>query len=279
MLINSLLIFIEETLPIFVLYAYLCAWHSYFEYRKETKPVKTNAIGSFAGEVFKLKQDHHIYFICAILLGLLLSAFITSVRPWLGMTLDGIGYEVVLILLALCFVASVLVGQITNNSTTRKVLFSLSLFLLVLPHASDFMVFFASVLQVQLYSSVYVGVSIGLGICLSISYLLFFVFRNIGKSLPLKLAMAIFLAGQLSNIVTILQQIDVLSSSLPLWNTNGFIADSNEYGQFFHVLVGYDATPTLIYLVILGASTLIIFTLLMSSKLIEGKSTAFGVVQ
>ena len=195
------------------------------------------------------------------------------------MTLDGIGYEVVLILLALCFVASVLVGQITNNSSTRKVLFSLSLFLLVLPHASDFMVFFASVLQVQLYSSVYVGVSIGLGICLSISYLLFFVFRNIGKSLPLKLAMAIFLAGQLSNIVTILQQIDVLSSSLPLWNTNGFIADSNEYGQFFHVLVGYDATPTLIYLVILGASTLIIFTLLMRSKLIQGKSTAFGVVQ
>ena len=181
------------------------------------------------------------------------------------MTLDGIGYEVVLILLALCFVASVLVGQITNNSSTRKVLFSLSLFLLVLPHASDFMVFFASVLQVQLYSSVYVGVSIGLGICLSISYLLFFVFRNIGKSLPLKLAMAIFLAGQLSNIVTILQQIDVLSSSLPLWNTNGFIADSNEYGQFFHVLVGYDATLTLIYLVILGASTLIIFTLLFRS--------------
>jgi high-affinity iron transporter len=76
-----------------------------------------------------------------------------------------------------------------------------------------------------------------------------------------------------------LQQIDVLSSSLPLWNTNSFIADSNEYGQFFHVLVGYDATPTLIYLVILGASTLIIFTLLMRSKLIEGKSTAFGVVQ
>lgn len=279
MLINSLLIFIEETLPIFVLYAYLCAWHSYFEYRNETKPMNKKAIGSFAGEVFKLKQDHHIYFICAILLGLLLSVFITSVRPWLGMTLDGIGYEVVLIMLTVCFVASVLLGQITNNSTNRNVLFSLSLFLLVLPHASDFMVFFASVLQIQLYSSVYVGVSIGLGICLSISYLLFFVFLNIGKSLPLKLAVAIFLAGQLSNIVTILQQIDVLYSSLPLWNTNSFIADSNEYGQFFHVLVGYDATPTLIYLVILGASTLIIFTLLMRSKLIEGKSTAFGVVQ
>ena len=279
MLINSLLIFIEETLPIFVLYAYLCAWHTFFEGRKETNTVQTNDVNSFSGQVLKLKQDHHVYFICAILLGLLLSVFITRVRPWLGMTLDGIGYEALLIVLAICSVVSVLLGQMTNNSTKRKGLFSLSLFLLVLPHASDFMVFFKSVVQVQLYASVYVGVSIGLGICLSISYLLFFVFLNVGTSLPLKVAIAIFLGGQLSNIVNILQQIDVLSSSLPLWNTNGFIADSNEYGQFFHVLVGYDATPTLIYLVILGASTLVIFTLLMRSKLIESKSTLFGVVQ
>lgn len=279
MLINSLLIFIEETLPIFVLYAYLCAWHSFFEGRNETKTLQTNDVKSLSGKVLKLKQDHHVYFICAILLGLLLSVFITRVRPWLGMTLDGIGYETLLIVLAICSVVSVLLGQMTNNGTKRKGLFSLSLFLLVLPHASDFMVFFKSVVQVQLYASVYVGVSIGLGICLSISYLLFFVFLNVGTSLPLKGAIAIFLGGQLSNIVNVLQQIDVLSSSLPLWNTNGFIADSNEYGQFFHVLVGYDATPTLIYLVILGASTLVIFTLLMRSKFIESKSTVFGVVQ
>ena len=279
MLINSLLIFIEETLPVLVLYAYLCAWHSYCEHRQETKPIKIEEVKSFTNAVFKLKQDHHVYFISAIMLGLMLSVFITSVRPWLGMTLDGIGYEIALIMLTVCFVASVLIGQITNNSTMRKVFFSLSLLLLVLPHASDFMVFFTSVVRVQLYASIYVGISIGLGICISISYLLFFVFLNVGKSLPLKLAMAIFLAGQLSNIITILQQIDVLSASLPLWNTNSFIADSNEYGQFFHVLFGYDATPTLIYLVILSASTVIILTLLMRAKLIDGKSTAFGVVQ
>ena len=126
---------------------------------------------------------------------------------------------------------------------------------------------------------VYVGVSIGLVICFSSSYLLFFVGLNVGTSLPLKGAIAIFLGGQLSNIVNVLQQIDVLSSSLPLWNTNGFIADSNEYGQFFHVLVGYDAKPIRMYLGILGASTLVIFTLLMRSKFIESKSTVFGVVQ
>jgi high-affinity iron transporter len=76
-----------------------------------------------------------------------------------------------------------------------------------------------------------------------------------------------------------LQQIDVLSSSLPLWNTNNLIADRNEYGQFFHVLIGYDATPTLIYLCVFGVSTIIIFTLLMRTKLIEGKSTDHRVVQ
>jgi high-affinity iron transporter len=279
MLINSLLIFIEETLPIFVLYAYLCAWHSFFDVRQHSQKMKRNGGGTFASELSKLKQDHHVYYFCAILLGLLSSAGITHFRPRLGMALEGIGYEVLLIGLAICFVASVLVGQVANSSRSRKLLFSFSLFLLVLPHTSDFMVFFASVLQVQLYASVYVGVSIGLGICISISYLLFFVFMNINKSMPLKLAIALFLAGQLSNIVTILQQTDILSASLPLWNTNNVIADRNEYGQLFHVLVGYDATPTLIYLVIFGTSALIIFTLLMRVRLIERNSTAFGVVQ
>jgi high-affinity iron transporter len=279
MLINSLLLFIEETLPIFILYAYICAWHSFFDASQKALQLETKQVKPLPNWVFALKQDHHFFYFCSIVLGLLCSAILTHFRPWLGMTLEGIGYEILLIGISLSLTAGVIFGQTTNNDIVRKLLFSLSLFLLVLPHASDFTVFFTSIGQTQLYASVYVGISVGLGICISISYLLFFVFVNIERSLPLKLAIALFLAGQLSNIVTVLQQIDVLSSSLPLWNTNNLIADRNEYGQFFHVLIGYDATPTLIYLAVFGASTILIFTLLMRTNLIEGKSTIHGVVK
>jgi len=279
MLINSLLLFIEETLPIFILYAYICAWHSFFDSNQKLLTADDKKVNMLTMWWFALKQDHHFFYLCTIMLGLLSSAILTHFRPWLGMTLEGIGYEVLLIGISLSLTASVIFGQITKNNLIRKLLFSLSLFLLVLPHASDFIVFFTSVGQTQLHASVYVGVSVGLGICISISYLLFFVFLNIDNSLPLKLAIALFLAGQLSNIVTVLQQIDVLSSSLPLWNTNNLIADRNEYGQFFHILIGYDATPTLIYLVVFGVSTIVIFTLLMRTNLTESKSTVHGVIQ
>jgi high-affinity iron transporter len=278
MLINSLLLFIKETLPIFILYTYICAWHSFFDSSKKSLPLTAKRHKPLSTWIFTLRQDHHFFYLFAIILGLLSSAILTYFRPWLGMALEGIGYEILLIVISLSLTTGVILGQTTNNDITRKLLFSLSLFLLVIPHASDFIVFFTSVGQTQLRASVYVGVSIGLGICVSISYLLFFVFLNIDKSLPLKIAIALFLAGQLSNIVTILQQIDVLSSSLPLWNSNNFIADRNEYGQFFHVLVGYDATPTLIYLVVFGAATIIIFTLLMRTKVTENKNTVHGVI-
>jgi high-affinity iron transporter len=132
----------------------------------------------------------------------------------------------------------------------------------VLPHASDFIVFFDSVSQPQLYSSITIGVTLALGICVSITYLLFFLFLSLKYEQALKLAVSVFLAGQLSNVVTILQQVDLLPSTLPLWNTNEIIADKHEFGQFFHVLFGYDATPTAAYLSLLILSTLIMFTFL-----------------
>ena len=46
----------------------------------------------------------------------------------------------------------------------------------------------------------------------------------------------------------LLEQVDILSSSKILWNSNGFLAENSELGQLFSVLFGYDATPSIIQL-------------------------------
>lgn len=301
MLINSLLIFIEETLPICILYAYLCAWHATLApanmHIKDDKnqnsllgktqfglalsiPIAISKVGK---QLFmrlsaeRAPQQQHVYYFFAIMLGLICSVFFTQLRPSLGMAFEGLGYEVALIALSIMCVTCVLVAMRTPIPIVSKLLFSVGLFFLVVPHASDFIVFLSSVAQAQLHSIVYVGMSIGFGICISISYLLFVAFLNIKKSYALKLAISLFLAGQLSGIVNTLQQIDILSSTLPLWNSNDFIADRNEYGQFFHVLFGYDATPSSIYLLVLATFSVLIFTFLMS--ITPHKDNVHGAIQ
>lgn len=279
MLINSLLLFIEETLAIFILYAYISAWHSLYPlYKPKAKLVligEQNQVDDQNANKFKL--GHHSFYILAIILGMLFSVTFTQIRPSLGMAFDGVGYEVLLILITIILVGSALLAFGAYQLISPRLCFAVSLFLIVIPHASDFIVFLSSVTQSNMHASVYAGISIGLGICFSISYLLYFLFLNVNKVLTYMLAVSLFLSAQLSNIVVILQQIDVLSSSLPLWNTNHIVEDKSEFGQFFHVLFGYDATPTLLYLLALTLFTFIILGLLVKSPF--GKQTAHGVVQ
>lgn len=257
MLINSLLLFIEETLAVSVLYAYLCALQHY-----QVASLRSN----------RDSLSHHTCCASAILLGILLSLPFTYIRPYLGMAFNGIAYELVLITFTIVTVCSLLLSQCFTNIMLKRLFFSISLILLAIPHSSDFMVFFMSVTHTQslndmaagLSAGMIAGISVGFGICISVGYLLFFLFSSVKSKLPLKVAIALFLASQLSGIVNILQQIDALSSSLPLWNSNKFIADNNEYGQFFNVLFGYDATPTFFYL-----TSLITFSLLILGFLIK----------
>ncbi len=267
MLINSLMLFIEETLPIFILYAYINAWEFTQSDRSNEKAPPGQVSSLQLTYMFILgKNYHHLMYISAIILGLLFSYLLTSIRPWLGSSYTGTGYEALLVIMTIICVITVVFGLHAKGMLARKLYFSISLFTLILPHASDFIVFFDSVSKSQLYSSITIGAVLGLGICASISYLLFFLFLNLKNDIVIKLAVSVFLAGQLSNVVNILQQIDVLPSSLPLWNTNEIIADRNEFGQFFHVLFGYDATPTLAYLAVLILSFLILFAFLIKTS-------------
>ncbi|MFQ3249544.1 MAG: high-affinity iron transporter [Glaciecola sp.] len=277
MLINSLLLFIEETLAIFILYSYISAWH-FLDKPEVTLKLLNKQLSNKENPITKAyKLGHHASYTLAIIIGILFSAVFTQFRPSLGMLFDGVGYEVFLILTTCVFVASVLLAFGKRRFIRPQLCFAFSLFLIVIPHASDFIVFLSSVTQSNMHASVYAGISVGLGICFSISYLLYFLFLNVNKVLPYQLAVSLFLSAQLSNIVVILQQIDVLSSSLPLWNTNYFVEDKSEFGQFFHVLFGYDATPTLLYLLALTFFTFIILGLLVKSP--YGRQTARGVAQ
>ena len=277
MLINSLLIFIEETLAIFILYAYISVWLTFYYPNAKFELCNKQHSTQNNKSLKKFRFGRQAYFILAIIFGLIFSITFTQIRPWLGMTMNGFGYEIFLMLVASTSIASILIAMTKSKLVNPQFCFSFALFLMVIPHASDLFVFLSSVTQSNMHAGAYAGMSIGLGICFSISYLLYFFFLHINNVLLYQFALSLFLSAQSSSIVVTLQQIDVLSSSLPLWNSNYLVEDKSEFGQFFKVLFGYDATPTLLYLAVLITFTFIILGFLVKSSV--GHHTAHGVVQ
>ncbi|GLX77094.1 hypothetical protein tinsulaeT_04340 [Thalassotalea insulae] len=101
--------------------------------------------------------------------------------------------------------------------------------------------------------SLLLGVLVAAGIGLSFSILLFFLLRWLANNhyrIYWQALWACFLAGLVAQMVHLLSQVDLLSDSSALWNSGWLIEDSSEYGHVFQALIGYEATPSMSYLII-----------------------------
>ncbi|MDT0583889.1 high-affinity iron transporter [Brumicola blandensis] len=249
MLINSLLLLIEEALPISIAYAYLC---SFFHYQVNHHTSK----------------NHKITFLLnvTIVLSLLLGLAFSSIRPTLTNMVEGQAYELALVLFIALFILFVFGGLIASTARISLALLSASLVCIVIPHASDFFVFMQSVFNIDTSTEIYTGILIGLGICFSFSYLLYFFCTRVLNHSTFKILLSLFLAAQIAGALTILEQIGLISSSLPLWDSNFLISESQEYGQLLKTIFGYDATPSIEYIAVLAVS--IVLTSVFIFKLI-----------
>ena len=257
MLINTVLVFLQNILPIFVVISLLFAQQ---DARYKSSSQEKNHV-SYLSIMYLLNTTG---------IGLIVVFLLSYFMPRLSQLSSGTGLEIVfsiLFSLIYCFiVTSFLLNLASNNKQIQyqklihqKIGISLVILLLVLcVHGSYFSLYVMS-LTIQnttietLYSSIVVGVIIGTGICLSIAILLYFILVSLAKKSRSQIVcyfLLLFGVGQLIQGLQLLEQVDIISSNAHLWSTNYLIAEDSELGYFLTILFGYEATPSAMELIV-----------------------------
>ena len=229
MLINTVILFLRDALPIFILLAILIA-----QVRISSKYL-TFALGA----------------------GLLLAMLFILQIDTLSEMFDGAGIELTLWLLHLLFYCNVVwLAAVTlrpQSSQRYRICLAIALMLVIIvAKGSNFLLYLHGYLnQINALQSLFLGTLLGLGICLSVAVLLYFFvawLRTRFGVLAASTALLIFAAGQLSNALNLLIQVDLLPNTAVVWDSGWLVDDQSEYGYLFNVLIGYVATPSYLQL-------------------------------
>jgi len=112
----------------------------------------------------------------------------------------------------------------------------------------------------ELFAPVLIGSSIGTGIGLSIGVFVYYLIVNLPVLYGLRLGffVLVFIAsGMVSQAIQMLLQADLLTSQLPVWNTSEIVSEQSFVGEILFAMIGYEATPTLVQVVLYAFSILL----------------------
>jgi high-affinity iron transporter len=104
----------------------------------------------------------------------------------------------------------------------------------------------------QHFWSLFTGTILGFGVCFSAGILIYLfnhAFLRRGRQGLFVLLILCWSAGQLIFTFNLLAQVNLISASAPIWNTSDWISDSSELGLVLNTLIGYEATPTLLQII------------------------------
>ncbi|WP_426358179.1 hypothetical protein ACPUVO_17330 [Pseudocolwellia sp. HL-MZ19] len=249
MIINTIILFLRDLLPIFILFGYLHVF------------IKRNEI-AFS------------YLSPALTLGVISSLLFFGIVPHVSELFEGTGIERTYVALLLITYS----GLFFINSTTSKSIFtsvkSKSLILVaagtfIVFKASAFLIFFDVYFQQQGNSTnILIGCIIGLGICASFTTLFTFILTELlesNKTLVVNICWALFLAGQLSQITIYLSQVDLINIGPAVINFSTYIKDQSEYGHVLKALIGFEESPSKLFIFIYSLA----FTLPFLAQLIN----------
>lgn len=226
MLINTVILFIRDTLPVFLLVSLVLAQGPQF--------ARTLAI--------------------ALASGLILAVLTYSSLGALSLMFSGGGFEL-LNVIVLAF------GWLAFCEWMRRLIMVYQpqagwpLFVLIvaitLVNAVPFLVYsFGYWSSQQADMALMVGTVIGLGISCSVAVLLFVGVSALQHQWAKRAMLSVFVAGQVAPIAMLLEQINALTESSRLWDTSDWVADDSEYGHLLNVLFGYEATPSAAYVLV-----------------------------
>ena len=232
MLINTVVLILRDTLPIFLLLSVLLALPGVSRlslvWRIASLLVTAAMTYSYLGVISRLAEGAGFELLKSLLL----------VTAWIGIC------TLVIFPLSRCYLVSVGITLLVLG--------------IGLPNSLHFMVYFVSELSRNSDSTLlFLGTTIGLGISISIAILLNIALTHFLSHKATFFFTTVFVAAQVANIALLLEQIDILPTPQQVWDSSQIINDNSEYGHLLNALIGYEATPSMSYIM------LFIFTLVV----------------
>ena len=260
MLINTIILFLRDALPVFVISTILIS-------------------------LLQQQGIKQLWYFLAACSSVILSLFLLTAIDDISHTFDSTGREwLYACFYIICyFIALLLLTQlpvVQGHLSMRRhfviLLCASSLMVIVMTlNSANFLIYITGFWYQNNASNVLVaGVILGVGICASIAVLLYFLMTFIERYCRIicQILLIFFSAGLLMKATNLLIQIDVLSSERFLWDSNHLIIENSELGQLLTVFVGYDATPTMLQFSLYLSAILIAFSLMLSRAIFSKPS-------
>lgn len=167
--------------------------------------------------------------------------------------IDGLGLEILQgCLLISCYMIAVyfFINLRLRDKFSLRLLAAVFVTCIIILNANKLLIFFSSFWRVDGQNdSLFLGLILGVGICTSIATLLVLILKPLQKVKIASYLFLFFVVGQFAHIANLLQQTDLVTAQ-QIWNTEELIADENEIGQFLTTLIGYESSPTGLYIMI-----------------------------
>ena len=222
MLINTVLVFTRDLLPLFILLSVLLQLNT---------PAKTRLVAK------------------ALVVATALMLLITPELSSITRLAEGNGLELLFVLLMLLLLLCLLALALNWRCSNMMILLALSLQLVM---CSINLVLFSltGIGTDGAAESLWLGAVLGLGICSSIAVLAYQLLAELRRlsSWWLGVMLALIAARQGSEAISLLMQTDWISQQALLWDSSHILAEQSELGVFFHAWFGYESTPDTIQL-------------------------------
>ena len=235
MLINTVVLFLRELMPVMLLISVLLVW------QREQWRTLLLAIA-----------------VPALVILLVMAKQYSEISLWA----DGAGLELIYAILY-CSVPLLLAIAIIRHQYQPCLVGFAGAALLAINGSSLVLYFFVYQREASATPSLLLGSALGVGIGLSVAVLLYYALDELKRVRQQYLywVIAMIAARQSSEAAQILIQSDWLAGGPVLWDSQQIINEQSEYGQFFNALVGYEATPTLSQLVVFVLTAVVIVVL------------------
>jgi high-affinity iron transporter len=227
MLINTVILFLRDALPIFVLIVYL------YEHLPANK----------------------LWLLKSVIAGALLSFLYINQINIISQWFDGKGIELFLwVSQSIVYLLTLILAYelSRNHSTNRHLLHwvaGLMISLTMVSKGSNFVLYLDGYLnQSNVLQSILIGTFLGLGICLSLATLLYLAAQWLKQRWgpwATWLLVHIYATGQFANALPLLVQVDLIDTSDTAWSSQYLISNEYEFGHLFNVLFGYQASPSI----------------------------------
>lgn len=194
---------------------------------------------------------------------------------------DGVGQEVVNAGLQLIVFFSLLVclflvtrsfRQLSETSSLLPVAMAWAVGVAVAREGSEILVYVSGFMQTDnFFANVGIGSMIGVCIGLSAGVLLYYLLLMlpIGRCrVTAQVLIGLIGAGMSAQATRLLIQADWLSTDGALWDTSAFLSENSTGGQLLYALIGYEASPSTIEVVVYVSSLLLMGLMFVSARAI-----------